>query len=222
MQYVMSTTMHAALLGRILLSVVLLLMSAMAIAAEPPAVLQITIERVHPGGEARYSELEERMAESCMRLGCPNSYLALESIDAPKEVWWFVEHAAEADIERLGRAYAANPPLLDALNALAAQKKDIVDPPVEHITKYRAEQSAPGPWRVGSESYAVIATGARAGAVFESAQHALFTIVSAAALDDANAAAAKLGPSARIFRVRPTWSRPEDIWVAANPELWGR
>jgi hypothetical protein len=205
----------AALLGP-----VAMLASQMSNAEQPPAILQITIERILPGGEPAYGELEERMAKACARLGCPNPYLALESVDAPKEVWWFVEHAEEAAVERLGRAYAANRPLLDALNDLAAQKKGITEAPIEHIARYQSERSVAEPWRVGSEPFAVIAIGAGRGAVFESAQLATFTVVSAPSLERARAAAADLRSNARVLRVRASWSRPAAVWVAANPVLW--
>jgi hypothetical protein len=185
-----------------------------------PAILQITIERIHAGNEARYGQLEERMAASCLRLGCPNSYLALESVRAPKEVWWFVEYATDAEVERVRQAYEKNPQLLTALADLAALKKGITDMPVEHMTKRRGDLSIAAPWRIGSEPFVAIATEAAAGSVFESAEHAMFTVLSAASLVDADAVAAKLGPSARVFRVQPSWSRPAEVWVAANPELW--
>ena len=162
------------------------------------------------------------MAEACARLGCPNPYLALESVDAPKEVWWFVEHTDEAAIERLGRAYAANPPLLAALNELAAQKNGIAEQPVEHIMKYRSARSVAVAWRVGSDEFVVIAVGAEGGAVFESASLTRLAVVSTPSLDDARAAAARLGSSARIFRARPSWSRAAEAWLAANPTLWGK
>jgi hypothetical protein len=188
-------------------------------ADQAPAILQITIERIHAGAEVRYGELEERMAETCVRLDCPNSYLALESVDAPKEVWWLVEYATDADVERVKQAYEQNRPLLSALADLAALKSDITDMPVEHMTKHRGDLSI-ATWRIGSEPFVVIATGAGTGSVFESAEQAMFTVVSVASPADADAVAAKLGPSTRVFRVRPSWSRPAALWVAANPELW--
>jgi hypothetical protein len=191
-------------------------------ADQSPAILQITIERVHAGGEARYGELEKRMAETCLRLECPNSYLALESVAAPKEVWWFVEYATDAEVEYVRQAYERNPPLLTALATLAALKKDITDAPVEHMTRHRADLSVAASWRIGSEPFVVIATQAAAGSVFESTEHAMFTVVSAASLVEGDAVAAILGPSARVFRVQPSWSRPADLWVTANPELWQR
>ena len=195
-------------------------LAAMLIPSTASAILQITVERIHAGGEARYGELEERMAETCMRLGCPNSYLALESVAPPKEVWWFVEYPTDAEVERVRRTYEQSRLLLTALADLAALKEDITDAPVEHMTKHRADLSIAAPWRIGSEPFVAIATEAAAGSVFESAEHAMFTVVSAASLVEANAVAAKLGPSARVFRVQPSWSRPAELWIAANPELW--
>jgi hypothetical protein len=189
-------------------------------ADQAPAILQITIERIHAGGEIRYGELEERMAEACTRLDCPNSYLALEAVAPPKEVWWFVEYASDADVERVKQAYEQNRPLLRALADLATLKSDITDTPVEHMTKRRGDLSIGATWRIGSDPFVVIGIGAGIGSVFESAEHAMFTVVSAASPVEANAVAAKLGPSARVFRVRPSWSRPAAPWVAANPEVW--
>jgi hypothetical protein len=88
------------------------------------------------------------------------------------------------------------------------------------MTKYRADLSVSTPWRIGFEPFVVIATQAAAGSVFESSEHAMFTVRSAASLVEADAAVAALGPNARVFRVRPSWSRPSEIWVAANPDLW--
>jgi hypothetical protein len=204
---------------RIICSVAMLTVST-AFADRSPAILQITIERIHGGGEAVYAELEERMAETCVRLACPNSYLALESVRPPREVWWFVEYATEAEVERVRQAYEQNRPLLNALVDLGALKKDITDAPVEHMTKHRADLSIGASWRTGSDPFVVIATEAATGSVFESAEHAMFTVVSAASLVEADAVAAKLGLSARVFRVQPLWSRPGESWVAANPDLW--
>ena len=189
-------------------------------ADQAPAILQITIERIHVGSEVRYGELEERMADTCTRLDCPNSYLALEAVTTPKEVWWFVEYATDADVERVRQAYEQNRPLLSALADLAALKSDITDMPVEHMTKHRADLSIGANWRIGSEPFVVIETGAGTGSVFESAEHAMFTVVAAASSLEADAVAARLGPSARVFRVQPSWSRPAATWIAANPELW--
>jgi len=197
-----------------------MLMSSLSAAEQPPAILQITIERVHAGGEAAYGAIEEKLREVCIRLACPNRYLALESISSPKEIWWLVAYATQDDVDGVAQSYARNEQLLDALNRLTALKKDIVDPPTGHMTSYRSDSSDGSSWRVGSEPFVVIAEGAGSGAVFESREHRLFTLAAAASLPDAEAAAAKLGATARPFRVRPSWSVPEDAWAAANPNIW--
>ena len=191
-------------------------------AQEPPPILQITIERIRPGGEAEYGVIEERLAEVCARLRCPNSYLALLSVGEPKEVWWFVMYPSQAEIDRVAQAYEQNEPLLKAMRELAALKQDITDEPIAHFANYRADASAESVWRVGVEQFAVIATApdGAAGAVFEAPDGTRFAIASAATLADANTAAARLGSTARVFEVRPTWSKPDDAWTAANPKLW--
>jgi hypothetical protein len=110
--------------------------------------------------------------------------------------------------------------LLSALADLAALKRDITDKPVERMTKHRGDLSIGANWRIGSEPFVVIEIGAGTGSVFESAEHAMFTVVAAASSLEADAVAARLGPSARVFRVQPSWSRPAAKWIAANPELW--
>jgi hypothetical protein len=160
------------------------------------------------------------MAETCTRLECPNSYLALESIGPPKEVWWFVEYSTNAEVVRIKQAYKQNQTLLAALADLAALKKNITDIPVEYITKLRADLSISAPWRVGSEPFVAIATKATSGTVFESVEEKMFTVVAAASLAEADAIAARFGPSGRVFRVQPSWSRPAEVWVTSNAELW--
>ena len=177
-------------------------------AQAPPPILQITIERIRPGGEVEYGRIEERLKDVCVRMGCPNAYLALEALSTPKEVWWLVMYESQADVERVAAAYAANEPLLKEMTALNALKKDIVDAPIGHMT-VRCGGAAPG-WQVGGEPFAVIATGADAvgDAVFASASGARSGMVSAATRSDADAAAARLGGSARVFATRPEWSKP--------------
>jgi hypothetical protein len=193
-------------------------------AQQPPAILQLTIERLEPGGESKYGDIERRLLELCTRLGCPNAYLALEALAEPKEVWWFVMYQSAADIERVANAYAANQPLLDGLRELQALKQGISAVTLERTTKLHAGLGDAAPWRVGSEPFAVIATStnARRGAVFAAPDGMRFWIVSAPTRGAAEAAAAELGGSARVFEARPEWSKPETAWIAANPELWRR
>jgi hypothetical protein len=189
-------------------------------AAEPPPILQITIEEILPGKETEYGAIEEDLAQLCATRGCPNSYLALLSHAAPREVWWFVSYGSQAEVERVAASYASNQPLLDAMRALAAKKNGIATRPSEHWTKLNADLSDAAPWRIGTTRFAVIATVARGGAVFETADQRRFTIVSADTLAEAAETAVRLGQNARVFEIRPSWSQPAKEWTTARPDLW--
>jgi hypothetical protein len=195
--------------------------STQAFTAETPPLLQITIEPIRPGKEAEYGAIEEELALLCARLGCPNSYLALLSLDTPKETWWLVSYASQADVERVAAGYTGNQPLLDGLRALAAKKIGIADAPTEHWTKPSADSSAAGPWQIGATRFAVIATEGGSGfTVFETSDGRRFVVAGAETGAAAAVVATRLGSSARVFEVRVSWSRPAQEWTAANPELW--
>jgi hypothetical protein len=187
-----------------------------------PAILQITIERVAVGREAEYGNVEQRLREACLRLQCPNNYVALESVAAPTEVWWFVPYTSQADVDRVAQAYAQSDALLAALRELGAPKKDIVETIGSYLTRYRPDLGDEAHWRIGLAPFAVLgaSTTAGSGAVFEASDGIRFAIVAVATLDEANAIAAQRGPPARVFAVRPDWSKPDASWVAASPELW--
>ncbi|HZF29403.1 MAG TPA: hypothetical protein VE907_09815 [Gammaproteobacteria bacterium] len=208
-----------------------------------PSILQIVIEHIEPGREADYSAIEERLAEICVRLSAPNSYLALESVDAPTRVVWLNMYASQEDVDRVARAYARNEPLLAELGAAAAQKKGVAATDADLMMARKPSVAGDAPWRVGAAPFAAIAmdgvSAAIAGrelrpiaetlnvpavpaAVFETEDGRRFVIGWASTREQANAVASKLGPSARVFAVHPSWSKPADEWVAANPELWAR
>lgn len=195
--------------------------SSLTLGAEPPPILQITIEGIAPGKEAEYGVIEEDLAKLCARLDCPNNYLALLSLDAPQEVWWFVSYDSQADVERVAAGYASNRPLLEAMRALAARKSGFAAQPVEHWTKLRADLSDAVSWAIGTTRFAVIATLASGGGtVFETADERYFTILTANKRAEATAAAVRLGADARVFEVRPSWSRPAADWTIASPDIW--
>lgn len=187
-----------------------------------PPILQITIERVAAGRESEYGRIEERLREACLRLGCPNNYLALEWVGEPTEVWWFVPYSSQADVDRVAQAYARNESLTTALRELGALKKEIAETTGTWMTNQRTNFGADVPWRVGATPFAVVGTSPASGPgpVFEAPDGARFMAIAAATLAEANAVAGRSGPSARVFAVRPEWSNPDSAWIAANPELW--
>ena len=199
-------------------------------AQEPPALLQITVETIKPGSEAQYGAIEERLAEMCARRGCPNDYLALESTTSPTQVWWFTMYATQADIARIALAYQRDADLLHELRELSTLKSALTDVPVNHIAARQPELGDSSPWRIGELQFAAVAVtparhvpGPRIGTVFDEPEgSSRFTVIGAATRAEAEAAAASLGADALIFEVRPSWSKPANAWVAANPELWAR
>jgi hypothetical protein len=200
--------------------------ATVAAAQEPPALLQITVETINLGSEAQYDAIELRLAEMCARRRCPNDYLALESTTAPHEVWWLVTYASQSEVDRVAAAYANDAALLRELLELTAQKREFTDEPLNHMTTRRPDLGDAAAWRIGEVPFTVIAerrgSEPHLGTVFEAADGTWFAVVGAATQSQADEAVARLGAGARIFAVRPSWSKPAEAWRAANPELWRR
>jgi hypothetical protein len=190
---------------------------------EPPQVLQLVIERIKPGNEARYDAIERQLAVLCKER-CPNAYLALESFATPKEIYWLTAYRTAADVERIAAAYASNALLRADLQALSAPKDELVESAVTLMLEHRETLSDTSPWLVGILPYAVIVEGRDAvtsgGAVFEAPDGMRLVFAPAANAEDANAVAAALGPGAKPFAVRAEWSKPTAAWIIANPALW--
>jgi hypothetical protein len=87
-----------------------------------PEILQIHCERLKPGAEAAYSEVESRITRRCAELGCPHPYLGVESLTEPREVWFFNGYSSEAEKNSVEEAYLRNAPLMEALRELGGQK----------------------------------------------------------------------------------------------------
>lgn len=58
------------------------------------------------------------------------------------------------------------------------------------------------------------------GTVFETSDGARFVVLPADTREEADAKAADAGSDARIFAVRPYWSRPAREWITADPVFW--
>jgi len=188
----------------------------------PPPLLRIVREKLRPGAEQDYGNIEEELARACARLGAPNPYLALASITPPTEVWWLNMYASESAVDRIKERYERNTALMTVLLELSAKKASLTDVPIDLMTKFRKDLSNSDAWRIGETQYAVVqelpAPARSAGAVFESPDGRAFVLV--AAIDRTTAEQRALAPAARIFEVRPQWSLPQDRWVSLNPQLW--
>ena len=187
----------------------------------PPLLLQIVTERLRAGAEKDYGRIEEELLAACRRLGAPNRYLALVSINRPTEVWWLNMYASPAAVARVAEAYSANVTLLTALRELSAKKNGMTEPPLDRMTEFRSDLSGADPWRIGELQYTVIrelhSPAKSAGAVFQAPDGRAFVLIAASDLNNAQQQAKRLGEGARIFEVQPKWSLPEETWVSLNP-----
>ena len=190
----------------------------------PPLLLQIVIERLRAGVEHDYARIEEELLDTCLRLGAPNRYLAMVSINRPTEVWWLNTYDSQGAVARVAEAYAMNTALLTALRELSAKKNGMTDPPLEQMTQFRGDLSSADPWRIGELQYAVVrelhAPAKSVGAVFQSPDGRAFVLIAASDLNIAQQQSERLGKGARIFEVQPKWSLPQETWVSLNPRLW--
>jgi hypothetical protein len=193
---------------------------------QAPPLLQIVQERLNPDAETAYGEIEEELARLCTRMDSPNRYLALASLTSPREVWWLNMYASQAEVDRVTEGYARNTALTAAMVQVSQGKKGLTTEPIDTMTTFRADLSDSSPWRIGELAFAVVLetrTPAKAaGAVFQSPQGGAFIFAAVESRTEADRLASALGREARVFSVRPEWSRPYDSWVALNPELWRR
>jgi hypothetical protein len=189
----------------------------------PPAVLEIRIERVKPGSEARYDAIEREVAAVCRRFDCPQPYLVLESFASPQEIYRLTGYRSDSDVARVAAAYASNAPLLAEFGRATERKADVIDDSIEIVARYRPDLSDTSPWLVGTLPFALIVEGSvepGSGAVFDLANGRQLVVIPVANVEDAQAIAAALGPTAKRFALRPEWSKPHSAWIIGNPALW--
>ena len=202
----------------------LLLLVAQPLPAQqvPPRFLYIYRDSVKSGVDSAYRAIEEDAARICARFKCPNPYLGLESLSGPHEAWWLNGFASVADTTRVVMAYAANRPLMQALDSVAKRKAALVGTPVQGFGVFRPELSRGRAWSVAGARFAVVTvTRSRRpaeGSVWQVADSTLYVFRRARTLRRAKALARQLG--ARVFAIRPYWSMPAPEWVAADPEFW--
>ena len=186
--------------------------------------LLIVQERLKPAAAEAYADIESQIARLCARLKCPHPYLALESLQTPKEVWWLNMFASEAEKDRVEQEYARNEPLMTELGPLSSHKQALTDPPTTVLTRHRPELSTGAAFQITGARFFVIATSDERskaeGAVFESSSGQYFVFASAASRADADRIATRAGAGSAIFAVQPLWSFPADAWVVADPAFW--
>lgn len=201
----------------------LLLLAPPLLAQQPsPRFMYIYRDSLKRGVDSLYRVIEDEAAQVCADRRCPNAYLALESLSGPHEAWWLNVFASEADTTRVVKAYAANRPLMDALNVAAKRKDPLIGTPIKGYALHRADLSRGSAWPVAGARFMVVTVSrnrtAAAGAVWQMMDSTLYTFEPAKTREEADALVGKTG--ARVFAVRPNWSMPMSEWVAADPRFW--
>jgi hypothetical protein len=188
-----------------------------------------------PGNEAAYREVEEDTARlmrealpltSEQQVQFPNPYRAVEPLTGPREVWFLTGWNSMADYKQVGEEYSrkAPVPLVATLDRNSKKKAALTFDPVSVFANYRQVLSRGEQWSVGRGRFLVITVTKRSvhfeGAVFETADHTRFVVMAAQTGEEADAKAVAAGPEARVFAVRPYWTRPAKEWVSADPAFW--
>jgi hypothetical protein len=201
----------------------------------PPPILLIHRDLLKPGNEAAYREIEGDTARLMREAGpltseqqvqFPNPYLAVEPLTGPKEVWFLTGWNSAADYEQVGHEYSrkAPAPLVAALDSNSKKKAALTFQPISVFANYRPDVSRGEQWSVGRGRFLVITvtklSGPFEGAVFETADHTRFVVMAAQTREEADAKALAAGPEAKVFAVRPYWTRPAREWVSPDPAFW--
>jgi hypothetical protein len=200
--------------------------ASMAAHAQTPHVLQISRDVLKPGVEQDYAKIEDDAVKLCVSMHCPNPYLALETVDDPKEVWILNGFDSEDQARQVLAAYQQNTSLLSALKDIGTRKQALLAEPSEsNVASWLVVLSGGPPyWSMADARYLIIThtrgqPGAM-GAVYAAADGSTYEIRFAGTLEEARQRYKTGDPDARIFEVRPNWALPDKTWIAANPTFW--
>jgi hypothetical protein len=194
--------------------------------AQTPQLIQVSRDVLKPGVEQDYAKIEEEAARLCVTAHCPNPYLAIETVDEPKEVWIINGFDSEDQAKQVLGAYQQNAQLVSGLKDISARKQALLAEPSQSSLASMLVVLSGGPpwWNIADVHYLIITrtrgqSGAM-GAVYAADDGATFEFRIASTLEDAQQKFKTGDPTARIFEVKPSWGLPDKSWVARNPTLW--
>jgi hypothetical protein len=184
-------------------------------------ILQIYRETVTPGRERDYDALERDTATNAARLGCPNPYVAAESLRGPTVIWFFNAYDSAAEQRRGAHSYMHNAKLMAALARNSSHKAEFTGNTSDVFAEYRADASKGATWAPGLGRFLCIveitSNADARGAVFDTADGARFVVTAWTTRD---AAEQVEHPQGHLLAVKPSWSVPAPAWVAADREFW--
>jgi hypothetical protein len=192
--------------------------------SKPPHTLQIYREKLRPGIDAAYREIENQIANDCISLGFPHAYIGIESLTGPKEIWFLNGWESAGEQTRVKEEYSKNSALAKALDRDVKRKADLILEHVDVFADYRRHVGRGAPWSMGTGRFLVITMtkgNARIdGTEFEAADGTKFILTAARTRNEADVKAAAAGSETRIFAIRPYWSKVDWNWVTADRDFW--
>jgi hypothetical protein len=177
---------------------------------KPAKLLQVYRDFPHPETFSEYAKIEEDAARIFAQLHCPHSYLAIESLTGPKEVWFLTGYKSHADREKVALDCANNRPLTAALGQIAARKSALTSDPIELFANFRPGMSRGPLWTPVHSPFVAITFTLLSlkveGTVYETEDGKRLILKSAQSRTEAQKYATS--PDTQIFTARPQWSLP--------------
>ena len=183
--------------------------------ARPPQILEISRDYLKPDAVAENRKLERRAEHLCRILGFSHSYLTIESVSGPAEMWYLNGFQSQAEVEKLRQEYEHNTELLAALNDITQKKASLKRAEsTDEFAHYRSVLSRGEPLILGRGRFFVIVffdgDPPLNGTVFEMKDGSRMLVRTTQTSSEARVLAASAGSTARIFRSY-FYFRPKDM-----------
>ena len=183
--------------------------------ARPPQILEISRDYLKPDAVAENRKLERRAEHLCRILGFSHSYLTIESVSGPAEMWYLNGFQSQAEVEKLRQEYEHNTELLAALNDITQKKASLKRAEsTDEFAHYRSVLSRGEPLILGRGRFFVIVffdgDPPLNGTVFEMKDGSRMLVRTTQTSSEARVLAASAGSTARIFQSY-FYFRPKDM-----------
>jgi hypothetical protein len=183
--------------------------------ARPPQILEISRDYLKPDAVAENRKLERRAEHLCRILGFSHSYLTIESVSGPAEMWYLNGFQSQAEVEKLRQEYEHNTELLAALNDITQKRTSLERAEsTDEFAHYRSVLSRGKPLILGRGRFFVIVffdgDPPLNGTVFEMKDGSRMLVRTTQTSSEARVLAASAGSTARIFQSY-FYFRPKDM-----------
>ena len=186
----------------------------------PPQILEIYRDYLKPEAVAANRMLEDRAEQLCRTLDFRHSYLTIESVSGPNEMWYFNGFESQSEIEKLRQEYTKNTKLAAALADIVQQKAVLKRAEsTDEFAYYRSDLSRGEPWIIGRGRFLVIVffdgDPPLSGSVFEIKGSRRMLVRTAHSSGEARALATSAGSTANVFRSY-FYFQPKDVRASSG------